>query len=72
MASKRKKRVTRKTAAAGAVGGRIHIRTVTAQQAANFHAYASRRGVNLTALVVSLLMKCLDEEKFLQPEVEQI
>lgn len=53
-------------------GGRIHIRTATAQQAASFHAYAERRGVNLTALVVSLLMKCLDEEKMLQPDAEQI
>jgi hypothetical protein len=72
MASKKRKRVAKKATAAAESGGRIHIRTVTAQQAANFHAYASRRGMNLTALVVSLLMKCLDEEKSLQPEVEQI
>ena len=72
MASKKRKRAVRKTTASSEGGGRIHIRTTTAQQAANFHAYASRRGMNLTALVVSLLMKCLDEEKSLQPEVEQI
>jgi len=53
-------------------GGRIHIRTATAKQAASFHAYAERRGLNLTSLVVSLLMRCLDEEKSLQPDAEQI
>ena len=66
----KKKRAKR--AAAEETGGRIHIRTVTSQQAASFHAYAERRGTNLTALVVGLLMKCLDDEKALQPDAEQI
>jgi hypothetical protein len=68
MARKKK----RKQAAATVTGGRIHIRTSTAQQAASFHAYATRRGLNLSALVVGLLMKCLDDERNLQPDAEQV
>lgn len=68
MASKKKK----KRPSAKKSGGRVHIRTVSTQLANDFHAYAKRRGVSLSSLVVTLLMQCLDAEKVLTVDAEQI
>lgn len=67
MAKKKKRK--RKAAEPGRVGGRIHIRAASAQQVESFHAYARRKGLTLSALVVSMLTNCLNADV---PDAEQI